>query len=299
LLKIHEHVHKRLAPVAPPQAVVGQLGILKPLAGALGDAGVSQLVANLILAPMQSSKTASGSSQYQSLNNNDDGSLLSPPNSTDAVATNDDAEREAYLLAPSTSAGDFKLQMVEIEPSRGHTNESSWKRVEFQVTLTNAHNEPRLYCATVRPPSSLRMEMCDAGEEDDSKLMKYDGASRRFLYDSSTGEVIPYEPNALPGATQNSTTSNASRKRGPLGAAMLAMNANGPEAVKLVFFTNQSKSSQEDVDESTPSTPIPVITLPPSDTIDGADLDEMGVPPLLDPSQPSSSSPSPFSLSPF
>ncbi|UZJ52416.1 hypothetical protein CBS101457_001736 [Exobasidium rhododendri] len=295
----HEHVHKRLAPTGASPAAVGKMGILKPVMGLTDTEPVSQLVALLDLASMKSSGPQ-GSMYFKSSlaakEEGDDDTPTPPINPAEGApgieeeVPSVDNGTDAYLLAPSTSASGLDLQMVEMEPFRFASNESQWKHVEFQVTLTNAHNEPHLYCATVRPPASLRMELCDGEGEMNSTQVNDDGASRRFLFDESTGEVIPYKPDAqyndgnatTTNATTTSTTSTT--RRASLGAARLTMESSGPQAVKLVFFTQQGISREED---SKPTTPMTSDFSPSSFPTDDLNQSEAGEPPLLESDQPS------------
>ena len=228
----YQHIHRRLAIAPPITSIVGQLGILQPLEGALGINGMSQLVANLVLAPLFQS-TAAGSTLFQSLPTKADGSVMllteTPPMNDTKVAS---AVEEAFLLAPSSSADGIRLHLVDKNAAKGGMNDSNWKHVEFQATLTNAQNEPHLYCAVVRPPSSLQMELCDSEDGSGRTTEDSDGASRMFLFDSSTGEVLPYLPRG------DKTAMNS--KREAIGAAKRATESGKPEAVKLVFFTDQT-----------------------------------------------------------
>lgn len=193
---------------------------------------MSQLVGNLVLAPLVQSMSV-GSTLFHSLPTKADGSVMllteTPPMNDTKVAS---AVEGAFLLAPSVSADGIRLQMVDKDAVKGEMNDSNWKHVEFQATLTNAQNEPHLYCAVVRTPSSLQMDLCD-GEDSTGKTKEdIDGASRMFLFDSSTGEVLPYLPRG------DKTAMNS--KRETIEAAKRATESGKPQAVKLVFFTDQT-----------------------------------------------------------
>ncbi|CEH19562.1 hypothetical protein CBOM_06871 [Ceraceosorus bombacis] len=287
----HGHYHRRDLG-AGLTSLVGQLGVLQPLDGAMSGTGLSQLVANLVLAPLQ----AVGSAATSAL-----GGSISPgrfatgpadpnrpsPNHSSATNSTSASAPPVFMLSPSTSSSGVKLQLIEMADSDGGSGANvGWKQVELQATLTTAPaNEPHLYCATIRKPASLRMEICD----DEASKTTADGsapddqaASRRFLYDPTTGEVVPASaasasttpaaPSASSSGAASSSTSlspaststsgtgapaqvasmpvppapKAAPSRRGLGAANLGDNpsdANQSTQVKLVFFVDAPKGA--------------------------------------------------------
>jgi hypothetical protein len=214
-------------------APFGQLAILQPTSG--GE-GVSQLVAHLVLAPM-----SSGPQMKSTLDKSKD----QPAPSGTAKET----QGSSFLLAPSTSPNGMKLQMIEVQPSRFNTAQEKWKYVKFQATLTDSYNRPKLYCATVQSPSSLQMELCDQQEEVKRSSDEEKRASRVFLYDSSTGEVVPSQPDASSSATVDQNA-NGDNQQAIDRALAEALGSSPPEKrqdksdsrpVKLVFFLDQAE----------------------------------------------------------
>lgn len=282
-----EEDHRRsLASSTSESALIGQLGILKSMSGNLGNAGMSQLVANLVLAPMT---TPDGTKLVNQTNGNSE-----PANKASNVTSPTSSKGNAFLLAPSSSSNGIKLQMVEVQPETPDSGMKNWKQVQFQATLTNAKNEPHLYCAVLQPPSSLQMELCD---DADGKRKP----SRTFLYESATGEVTPLEAQAEESAedpAQDPTTSDDNtaidqavamsksdkrfniNKRRQIGATRLSIESNGPQSVKLVFFVDQNVP-YADVTNSESISAAPVIEVPPK-------ASDHNRPPLLDPNQPHS-----------
>lgn len=248
----HEKDHRRSLPISNlNEPLTGQLGILKPMSGELGNAGVSQLIASLILAPMSAPNVSTPI--------NDSETTFAPANDATnetSPTTSSSLNGNAFLLAPSSSSDGIKLQMVEFKSLNSMTDNR--KKVQFQAILTNAKNEPRLYCAVLQPSASLRMELCD-----DSNVAVSNSQSRNlFLYDSETGEVTPSETgtdnttgrfaqapattddggkavdDAVAMSRSDKRHNNVIKRRWE--AARLSMDSNGPQSVKLVFFADEN-----------------------------------------------------------
>jgi hypothetical protein len=220
------------------------------------DAGVSQLMAHLVLAPIASTPQ-DGASSNTTLH------------STFAATT---TPSQTFLLAPSSSSNGIKLQMVEVPPLSSNTRGDSWKYVRFQAVLSsNSDNKPHLYCAVVEPSNKLQMELCDEEQEERRSVGDGSTGSRIFLYDSSTGEVMPSQLGAADDkqASVEAVSQAIAQLSGSgtgTSASMAAKRQSQPDQslrrpVKLVFFADEYQQAIET--SSSPSSGMSADDKPP------------------------------------
>lgn len=141
--------------------------------------------------------------------------------------------------------------MVETQPSRSNMSQQKWKRVKFQATLIDSGNTARLYCAAVPSSSSLHMELCDQNSMERSSKEE-ERASMVFLYDPSTGEVVPSPRYASSSAGVEDTDGDGDHKQAIDRALAEALASSPPDkrqdkgdlrAIKLVFFLDQAEQT--------------------------------------------------------
>ncbi|KAK0550063.1 hypothetical protein OC846_003820 [Tilletia horrida] len=244
---VHEHVHAHKRDLFAT-GLRGTVAVLQPLVGSLMDTGLAQQVATLVLAPLNTMLSPAGGAK----------AFNADPNS--AAGAN---SANAFLLSPSSSQPGTKLMLVDSPNTAmtKPANMTDWKQVQLQATVFNLAADPATsgspvptsgngtvnattpaatgsgsgtgtpsstsgqFCATIdtRPPSTLRMELCNANEP---------GTSQEFLYDPVTGQLTPFVS-----GSNTTQTANIQGKRQDASASTAAPGA-APASVKLVFIAD-------------------------------------------------------------
>ncbi|KAE8234628.1 hypothetical protein CF326_g333 [Tilletia indica] len=266
---VHEHVHVHKRDLFAP-GTRGTVAVLQPLVGSLLDTGLAQQVATLVLAPLNNDATApvtgllknglnlatDVSPSASDASNAANAFLLSPsstqpgtklmlvdsPNQGMIKPSNMSDWRQVQLQATVfnlATATDPAATTAAAATGTGAGAASDAVSAASSATGSgtgSAATASGQFCATIdtRPPSTLRMELCD---------QVIPGTSQEFLYDPSTGQLTPF-------VDGSSTTSSASiqgkrQTTGP-GAAAVAPSASAsassvapaPASVKLVFIAD-------------------------------------------------------------
>ncbi|KAL9939492.1 hypothetical protein V8E36_001309 [Tilletia maclaganii] len=311
---VHEHGHHKRDLFAP--GTRGTVAVLQPLVGSLLDTGLAQQVASLVLAPLSSVMGAVGgvTGGKGELNLATDTTATVTAGGAAAAA----AAAQSFLLSPSSSQPGTKLMLVD-SPNSVMTkpaNMSDWRQVQLQATVFNLAAEAAAaaaaavtaaatgagasapatmatakdsgaspsgrFCATIdtRPPSTLRMELCNANSE---------GTSQEFLFDPATGQLTPFvdgsattgsariagkrqaaaDPSAAGSASgygsgAGAGVSDAAPSSGAAASTPAASAASSsgpaPASVKLIFIADAPSTADAPPASATPSAADPAST---------------------------------------